>query len=567
MTTGGPAAAGHSRSPAVGGGAPRTAPVPTMAASLQLGVVIAVVLVIHTTGANPTLKDSPPESIIEAATYLARYGYSSSSPTEDKSGALVSLSSNLEEFQRFAGLKVTGVLDEATIEKMREPRCGVKDKLGPSYRARRRKRYALQGSRWRTKTLRYKIMSWPSNLLDNKDGVRDVILESFKAWSDVSGLSFEEVGSGSKSNIEIRFASGDHGDGDAFDGPGGTLAHAFFPIYGGDAHFDDSENWKVDPRKRGGIDMFTVAAHEFGHSLGLSHSDVNEALMAPFYKPPSLDRDVIKEDDIKAIQELYGPPAADAAPAPDPREPSSPGDREDPDPILCQDSAVDAMLTIDVNGQKRTYVFKGDHYWRLTSSGVEKGYPRLIREMWGGVPDNLDAILPYEEADRVYFFKGSQYWRMTGLKLDSGYPKPISAGFPGIPDNLDAAFKWRANGKMYFFKGSQYWRFDSELETTGRPGVSDKYPQPISIWQGIPNNIDSVLIYENKRTYFFKGDSYYRFNDAAFSVDASYPRSTAEYWFGCTGQISNLVTPSSDNPSDYSGNDEGPWKSSTIFSS
>ncbi|XP_043191573.1 matrix metalloproteinase-25-like [Amphibalanus amphitrite] len=100
---------------------------------------------------------------------------------------------------------------------------------------------------------------------------------------------------------------------------------------------------------------------------------------------------------------------------------------------------------------------------------------------------------------------------------------------------------------MYFFKGSQYWRFDSELETTGRPGVSDKYPQPISIWQGIPNNIDSVLIYENKRTYFFKGDSYYRFNDAAFSVDASYPRSTAEYWFGCTGQISNLVTPSSDN--------------------
>ena len=99
-----------------------------------------------------------------------------------------------------------------------------------------------------------------------------------------------------------RFARGDHGDGDEFDGPGGTLAHAYFPIYGGDAHFDDDERWKVDPNKRGGIDLFTVAAHEFGHSLGLSHSDDNRALMAPFYKPPSPNRDVVKEDDIKGIQ-------------------------------------------------------------------------------------------------------------------------------------------------------------------------------------------------------------------------------------------------------------------------
>ena len=44
-----------------------------------------------------------------------------------------------------------------------------------------------------------------------------------------------------------------------------------------------------------------TAAHELGHSLGLSHSDVRSALMAPFYRgwEPNLQ---LNRDDMEAIQ-------------------------------------------------------------------------------------------------------------------------------------------------------------------------------------------------------------------------------------------------------------------------
>ena len=66
----------------------------------------------------------------------------------------------------------------------------------------------------------------------------------------MSALTFTETTD--KSDIEISFAAGSHGDGNAFDGPGRVLAHAFSPSagIGGDAHFDEDETW-TDKRNSG----------------------------------------------------------------------------------------------------------------------------------------------------------------------------------------------------------------------------------------------------------------------------------------------------------------------------
>ena len=78
---------------------------------------------------------------------------------------------------------------------------------------------------------------------------------AIQIWAEVSPLRFVKLADSDNTipDIDIKFSQPfiDHGDGsnNAFDGPSGTLAHAFFPgqgIISGDSHFDDSETWTVN---------------------------------------------------------------------------------------------------------------------------------------------------------------------------------------------------------------------------------------------------------------------------------------------------------------------------------
>lgn len=145
----------------------------------------------------------------------------------------------------------------------------------------------------------------PENL--EPGAVRRELAHALDVWAQHSKLTFQEINS-DDADILIYFYKRFHGDGYSFDGKGQILAHAFFPGTGrgGDAHFDEDENWLLHDvgENDEGTSLFSVAAHEFGHSLGLSHSSVAGALMYPWYQ--GIKPDELPEDDRHGIQQMYG---------------------------------------------------------------------------------------------------------------------------------------------------------------------------------------------------------------------------------------------------------------------
>ena len=52
--------------------------------------------------------------------------------------------------------------------------------------------------------------------------------------------------------------------------------------------------------------LWMSAAHEFGHSLGLDHTDDKSALMYPFYTEDLIQLQALPYHDKQRISDLYG---------------------------------------------------------------------------------------------------------------------------------------------------------------------------------------------------------------------------------------------------------------------
>ncbi|KAM8853909.1 vitronectin-like [Synchiropus picturatus] len=283
----------------------------------------------------------------------------------------------------------------------------------------------------------------------------------------------------------------------------------------------------------------------------------------------------------------------------------------DPDAEVCSGRPFDAFTQLS-NGS--IYAFRGQYVFELGQRSVLPGYPKLIQDVWGMTGPIDAAFTRFNCLGKTYIFKGNQYWRFNkkGV-LDEDYPRDISVGFDNILYPFDAAFSIPAAGnhakeKFFLFKAEQYATYEfvhrptpDQCHSPSDGSLEDLLSEPVSDlpqhhskhhfiekdWRGLKSPVDAALtgrimqrpgsgseqqyqgfgrqsgqrrgglshetgsvdgeeVMDNtddddgfriQTAYFFRGAHYYRVDLSSKRVEPGvppYPRSISKYWLGCT---------------------------------
>uniref|UniRef100_A0A8C5KD64 Matrix metalloproteinase-9 n=1 Tax=Jaculus jaculus TaxID=51337 RepID=A0A8C5KD64_JACJA len=307
------------------------------------------------------------------------------------------------------------------------------------------------------------------------------------------------------------------------------------------SNFDSDKKWGFCPDQ--GYSLFLVAAHEFGHALGLDHSSVPEALMYPMYR--YLEGSPLHEDDVKGIQHLYGPgpkpdprPPATTTPKPQPTAPATvcptapptayPSERPtvgptgapsagptgpptagpsqaptvslDPTEDPCKVNIFDAIAEI----QNSLHFFKDGRYWRLSERrGRQLQGPFPIASKWPALPAKLDSAFEDPVSKKIFFFSGRQVWVYTGASV-LGPRRLDKLGLGSDVSHVTGVLP-RGGGKALLFSRERFWRFDLKMQTVDSQSVT-----PVDRgFPGVPWNTHDIFQYRDK-AYFCQDRFFWR---------------------------------------------------------
>lgn len=262
--------------------------------------------------------------------YLDAFGYLKDEINQWNDITVGDIANAIGQFQDMFGLKKTKTLDIKTVRAMEAPRCGCPDIIRDRHVQAKGLRDFVKTNlpRWQKTGITFTISDYLPGIA--KADMDVLVQAAFNKWTQYSDVSVAPAVGSMTPDIVISYGQGAQSN---FDGPGGTLAWAYLPT-GQDQQllmrFDVDETWVTSPQQRG-IIIHNVAAHEFGHLLGLDHSKISSALMAPYYNA-AIDTPQ-PNDDIPRFQARYGvrtaplPPPPTTPPAVPPVVPPAAGDQ------------------------------------------------------------------------------------------------------------------------------------------------------------------------------------------------------------------------------------------------
>nr|XP_023028791.1 matrix metalloproteinase-2-like [Leptinotarsa decemlineata] len=394
---------------------------------------------------------------------------------------------------------------------------------------------------------------------------------------------------------------------------------------GGDIHFDDDEMWVDGIENKEGTQFFAVALHELGHSLGLAHTPVESSVMFPYYKlPESGGTPQLGYDDILGMYDLYirrvlkedlqptkntihdehtttrrrsttsttttrrsttrktqkttkssRPKKSSTTRTPSSHKPRKTTEHKEwnyptkptitstftyegdfefveehknhdgrhnttnniaPDiPDIC-DGRLDAVATL----RDELFVFRGQYVWRYKEKRrLEKGYPVKLHDMFPKLPKSITKIdAAYQRPDgMIVIFTGNVFWVYDGSNFLESSPQSLT--YYGLPDyltSIDAVQNWKKNKKTYFFKNERFWRYNETSHT-----MDDGYPLTMKRWRGVPDDLDAATTWKDGVTYFFRGGLFWKFDNDWVMVTDESPLPTPQVWFGCAENSNKII--------------------------